>query len=196
MYRDRSLLPTQAIRLAVLGSLALGPRRYGALAAETRHFTAAIVGPSLDLLGTSIELLRFEGLIEPIDGAEMADNAEFRLTESGRAALQTLLGAPLRSPLNDMGRLILALKLRFLHLLPRADQALQAELLVEMADGEVARLAALKRQATSEPGLLGPWLELDLAQAQARLAWFQSLSQSFAEPAGAEPALDPASDEA
>lgn len=194
MYRDRSLLPTQAIRLAVLGSLALGPRRYGALAAETRNFTAAIVGPSLDLLGTSIELLRFEGLIEPIDSAGAAENAEFRLTENGRAALHTLLVAPLRSPVNDMGRLILALKLRFLHLLPRAEQALQAELLAEMANGEVARLEALKRQAASEPGLLGTWLDLDHAQAEARLAWFQSLSQSLAGPVAAELTPGPASD--
>src|SRR5579862_642450 len=110
MYRDKSLMPTQAIRLAVLGSLGLGARRYGELATETRHFTGALVGPSLDLLGTSIELLRFEGLIEPVAGQGMADNAELRLTESGRDALHDLLSAPLRAPLNDVGRLTLALK--------------------------------------------------------------------------------------
>src|SRR5258708_9949928 len=116
MYREKSLMPTKAIGLAVLGSLGLGARRYGDLATETRHFTAAIVGPSLDLLGTSIELLRFEGLIEPIDGQGMEDNAEMRLTAAGTSALHELLIAPLRSPLNDIRRLILALKLRFLHL--------------------------------------------------------------------------------
>src|SRR5579885_3218332 len=110
MYRAKSLLPTQAIRLTVLGMLGMHEHRYGELAAETRHFTGAIVGPSLDLLGTSIELLRFEGLIEPVAGEGMADNAVMRLTEAGRDALHELLGAPLRSPLNDMGRLILALK--------------------------------------------------------------------------------------
>jgi hypothetical protein len=45
MYRDKSLLPTQAIRLAVLGSLGRGERRYAELATETRQFTGAIVGP-------------------------------------------------------------------------------------------------------------------------------------------------------
>ena len=183
MYRDKSLLPTQAIRLTVLGSLGLGARRYGELAGETRHFNAAIVGPSLDLLGTSIELLRFEGLIEPVDGKGMADNAVMRLTETGRVALHDLLVAPLRSPLNDIGRLILALKLRFLHLLPARDQATQAELLVEMAEGEVARLADLRHRAATEPGPFGAWLELDLAQARARLAWFEALRQSLAAPA-------------
>jgi hypothetical protein len=180
MYRDKSLLPTQAIRLAVLGCLGLGARRYGALASETRYFTAAIVGPSLDLLGTSIELLRFEGLIEPVDGQGIADNAEMRLTEAGGEALHDLLLAPLRSPLNDIGRLILALKLRFLHLLPPADQTAQAELMAEMAEGEVARLDDLRQRAASEPGQLAPWLALDLAQARARLDWFEQLRHSLA----------------
>ncbi len=187
MYRDKTLLPTQAIRLAVLGSLGIGERRYAELATETRHFTGALVGPSLDLLGTSIELLRFEGLIEPVAGQGMADNAAMRLTDAGRAALHDLLGAPLRSPLNDIGRLILALKLRFLQLLPPADQIAQAEVMIEMAEGEVARLADLQRRAAGEPGRLGAWLALDLAQARDRRAWFEALKESLAE--SAEPAL-------
>ncbi len=124
MYRDKSLLPTQAIRLAVLGSLAAGPRRYGQLAAETRAFTGALVGPSLDLLGTSIELLRFEGLIEP-------------------------------------------------------ERLAQVELMIDVAEGEVARLEALSQQSAGEPGLLGSWLTLELAQARARLAWFEALKASL-----------------
>ena len=189
MYRDKSLLPTQAIRLAVLGALGNGERRYAELATETRHFTGALVGPSLDLLGTSIELLRFEGLIEPVTGQGMADNATMRLTDAGRDALHDLLGAPLRSPLNDIGRLILALKLRFLHLLPPADRVAQAELMIEMAEGEVARLADLQRRAAGEPGRLGAWLALDLAQARDRLAWFQALKAALVAPAevGATP---------
>ncbi|HUA51603.1 MAG TPA: hypothetical protein VMB81_05535 [Candidatus Sulfotelmatobacter sp.] len=180
MYRDKTLLPTQAIRLAVLGSLGNGTRHYGDLAAETRRFTGALVGPSLDLLGTSIELLRFEGLIEPVAGEGMADNAELRLTEAGRAALHDLLSAPLRAPLNDVGRLTLVLKLRFLHHLPPAERAAQAELMIETAEGEVARLEDLRQRADAEPGLLGAWLDLEIAQARARLAWFEALKPSLA----------------
>jgi len=180
MYRDKSLLPTQAIRLAVLGSLGNGTRRYGELAAEMRHFTGALVGPSLDLLGTSIELLRFEGLIEPVAGQGMADNAELRLTESGRDALHDLLSAPLRAPLNDVGRLTLALKLRYLHHLPPAERVAQAELMIETAESDVARLEDLRRHTAAEPGLLGAWLDSELAQARARLAWFEALKPSLA----------------
>ena len=41
MYRDKSLVPTQAIRLTVLGSLALGARRYGELASATASPTGS-----------------------------------------------------------------------------------------------------------------------------------------------------------
>ena len=59
----------EAIRLAALGSLAGKPQRYAEVAGEVRHFVGRLIGPSLDLLGSSIELLRFEGLIEPVEGA-------------------------------------------------------------------------------------------------------------------------------
>src|SRR3546814_6409886 len=85
MYRDNSLVPKEAIRLAALGLLAERDRPYGDLAREVREFAARIVGPSLELLGTSIELLRFEGLIAPVDGQGMADAAVLRLTDAGRA---------------------------------------------------------------------------------------------------------------
>ncbi|MCK5621032.1 MAG: hypothetical protein KAJ11_01985, partial [Alphaproteobacteria bacterium] len=68
MYRDNTLIPAEAVRLAALGGLADGDKSYGDLAREIRFFVARIVGPSLDLLGTSLELLRLEGLIEAVDG--------------------------------------------------------------------------------------------------------------------------------
>src|SRR5258708_13540575 len=93
MFRDNSLIPAEAIRLAALGLLADAPRRYGDLAAEIRHFTSHVVGPSLDLMGTSLELLRYEGLIETVDGEGTADNAVLRINEPGPAALPGLLPA-------------------------------------------------------------------------------------------------------
>ena len=36
-----------------LGLLAEAPRAYGDLAGEIRYFTSSIVGPSLDLMGSS-----------------------------------------------------------------------------------------------------------------------------------------------
>ena len=62
MYKDNSLIPTEAVRLAALGTLQEGPRRYADLAAEVRGFVGHIVGPSLDLIGPPMELLRVEGL--------------------------------------------------------------------------------------------------------------------------------------
>ncbi len=72
MYRDDTLIPSEAVRLCALGILMLGRRRYAELAREVRHFTSRIAGPSLDLLGTSVELLRFEGLVRAVDGDDDA----------------------------------------------------------------------------------------------------------------------------
>jgi len=72
MFADNTLTPKEAIRLCALGTLALAeqPLRYSELASAIRHFTSRITGPSLDIMGTSIELLKFEGLVLPIDRSE------------------------------------------------------------------------------------------------------------------------------
>ncbi len=105
LFRDRSLVPAEAVRLMALGLLAEAPRAYGDLAGEIRYFTSSIVGPSLDLMGSSIELLRTQGLIEPIEGQGMADNAVMRLLPAGREALGELLQARLGQGQGDINRL-------------------------------------------------------------------------------------------
>jgi DNA-binding PadR family transcriptional regulator len=171
MFKD-SLIPAEAIRLAALGLLAEAPRHYGELAAEIRHFTSRLVGPSLDLMGTSLELLRYEGLIEAVDGKGMSDNAVLRLTRSGSAALTGLLKAQLRAPTSDMNRLALLLKLRFLPLLPEAEQQEQLALVADSLESERARLDELRQHAA--PGLFRDWLEGDLALIDDRIAWLRA----------------------
>ena len=120
MYADNSLTPREAIRLCALGTLAhetssvTESLRYDDLVFAVRHFVSRITGPSLDLMGESIELLRYEGLVES-DDAESA-NPSLKLTETGRATLQTLLKANLRAGNSELNELIIALKFRFLHL--------------------------------------------------------------------------------
>ena len=171
MFRDNSLIPAEAVRLAALGLLAEAPRRYGDLAMEVRHFTSHAVGPSLDLMGTSLELLRYEGLVEAVDGEGMADNAVLRLSERGAAALQGLLRAQLRAPASDLNRLALLLKLRFLHHLPAEEQYAQLELMAESLESEQARLAELRRHTA--PGLFRDWLDHDMALMTERIAWLR-----------------------
>jgi DNA-binding PadR family transcriptional regulator len=172
MFRDNSLIPAEAIRLAALGLLAEAPRRYGDLAAEIRHFTSHVVGPSLELMGTSLELLRYEDLIEAVDGQGTADHAVLRLTERGAAALQGLLRAQLRAPLPDFNRLALFLKLRFLHHLARDEQRTQLTLMAESLDSEQARLGELRRH-NETPGLFRDWLDHDIALMAERIAWLR-----------------------
>lgn len=172
MFRDKSLIPVEAVRLVALGLLAEGPRRYGDLAMEIRHFTSHVVGPSLDLMGTSLELLRYEGLVEAVDGEGMADNAVLRLNERGRAALSELLRAQLRAPVADLKRLTLLSKLRFLHHLPAEEQRAQLALMAEALESEQARLAELRRRHAA-PGLFADWLDRDMALMAERVAWLR-----------------------
>jgi hypothetical protein len=169
MFRDRSLIPAEAIRLMALGLLAEGPRAYGELAGEIRYFTSNFVGPSLDLMGSSIEVLRTQGLIEAADGQGMADNAMMRLLPAGRAMLDELLRARLGQGQGDMNRLALRLKLRFLALLPPAEQAVQRALIGEALESELARLTDLRRRSAAAPTLFRDWLDRDIVALEAHL---------------------------
>lgn len=174
MYRDKTLIPTEAIRLCALGLLTEGPQRYGELAAAVRHISSRIMGPSLDILGTSIELLRLEGLIEPEDAkAPSSENTPLRITEAGQRELMTLLKSRVRSPVDDLNKLVVALKMRFFHLLSEAERQEQIDLLVEATEGEIARLKDLRAHHTGD--LLARWLDHDVAQLEARMAWFEAL---------------------
>jgi len=169
LFRDNSLIPTEAVRLASLALLAETPRRYGDLAAEVRHFTSCITGPSLELMGTPLELLRLEGLVASRSGTGMADNAVLEITEAGRVALGALLRAQLRAPSGDMNRLALLLKLRFLHLLPCEEQGAQIAHIADSLEAEIARLQDLRRGQEAAPPEFRAWLDQDIAALEARL---------------------------
>jgi DNA-binding PadR family transcriptional regulator len=173
MYKDNSLIPTEAVRLAALGLLTEEARSYADLADEVRHFTSRIVGPSLDLIGPPIEVLRVEGLIDSAGDA----GEPLRITEAGRQELMRLLGANLRGPLGEFNKLVIALKLRFLPLLDPAARRLQAELLAEICERELTRLTDLRRHYDGHAGHLIDWLDHDIAQVQQRLDWFRGLQQ-------------------
>lgn len=174
MFRDHSLIPTEAIRLAALGLLAESPRRYADLAAEVRHFTSRIVGPSPELMGTSLELLRYEGLVDAADGESAGTNPTLRLSAAGRDALMTLLRAAVRTPSTDLAKLGLVLKLRFLGHLPAAERAEQIGVVTGAYGSELARLEDLRAHSAATSDLFLGWLDLDIAQVKARIAWLEA----------------------
>lgn len=176
MYRDNSLVPTEALRLAALGLLAEEPRLYGVLARDVRRFVSRLSGPSLELLVPSLELLRFEGLVESVDGRDTDENTVFRLTDSGTEALKTLLRANVRPQVNDFNKLVMALKLRFIDFLSREERLAQLELLEDIHVAERNRLQDLQANDPDiAKGYLNPWIEMELAQAEARISWVQML---------------------
>lgn len=178
MLRDNSLIPIEAVRLCALGRLMQGELAYGELAGEVRHFVSRMVGPSLDLLGTSIELLRLEGLLEALGNKSSDDPSRLlRITDAGREAFRDLMRARVRMPGSDVGKLVLALKLRFLDLLTPEDRDEQIDLMADVYAQERARLVDLRQRSSDDKlsrGHLAEWLELEIAQIDQRLAWFDS----------------------
>ena len=172
MYRDKSLLPKEGIRLAALGLLASeGPMAYAALAQAVRQFTNTFWGPTLDVMSSSIELLRFEGLIEV--GPE--DRREVSITDAGRAHVTELLDSAVRSPSTDFNKLVVALKLRYLHLLPEAERDDQLGALAEARQGERARLVDLRAREGNGSATFLAWLDHEIARIDADLALYAEL---------------------
>lgn len=183
MYRDNTLIPSEAIRLLALGILATGERPYAELAHEVRHFVGHVVGPSLDLVGAPIEVLKVEGLIEETETPAAAPTAEpdgvaappLHITEAGRAELVRLMTSNLRAPVSDINKLIITLKMRFLHLIEPAERRLQAEIMIEMCERQLARMTELRGHHGDAPGHLSAWLDHEIDQTRERLAWFRNL---------------------
>jgi DNA-binding PadR family transcriptional regulator len=169
MFTERALLPAQAARLTALGMLAEWPLHYADLAREVSHFTGCILGQSLDLMGTSLELLRYEGLIEAQAGTGMVDNAEMRITPAGRSALVRLLKAPLQAPSVEVNRLVLALKLRFLPILGGAERAEVQAQIREWYAGEIVRYEELRARHGAHSAPFRRWLDRQIDLDRERL---------------------------
>lgn len=175
MYADNTLTPKEAVRLCALGTLASGPVRYSALANAIRHFISHITGPSLEVMGTSLELLKYEGLVTAVEGVGMEDDALLSITEEGEVELRKLLTANIRPQGSDMNKLIVALKFRFLHLLSEEDQRIQTEILIEAQETELARLEELRQRHSDDTGHLNEWLDHDIETMLSHLTWLKDL---------------------
>ena len=171
MYRDNSLIPKEAIRMAALGALINGNRSYIDISTEVRQFSARIVGPSLDLLGTSIELLKLEGLIEVVENPGGDGEELLRLTTSGFQELKEYLKSTIRSGSSDLNKLVVALKLRFIEVLEPSERLDQLVGLQTMYQAERNRLQDLRKHKEWSAGLLPGLLDLELAVTDQRLSW-------------------------
>src|SRR3546814_9098013 len=110
------------------------------------------MGPSLDLVGAPLEVLKVEGLVanrsnaskpgtgnegdDPESDDPESDDRELTVTPEGLAELRRLLSANVRPQISDLNKLIVALKMRFLHLMEPAERRVQAELLHEICRSE------------------------------------------------------------
>jgi DNA-binding PadR family transcriptional regulator len=184
MYADQTLTPKESIRLCALGTLALGPLRYADLAVAIRHFISRIIGPTPEIMGHSIELLRYEGLVETAAGE--GDEALLRITEDGRSELRTLLVANVRPSSTELTKLVVALKFRFLHLLDPEERIGQVRLLADVCERELTRLRDLRDHHAGDEGCLVVWLDHDIALLESRVGWLRMFAERLADgPSGA-----------
>lgn len=182
MYADQTLTPKESIRLCALGTLALGERRYADLAVAIRHFISRIIGPTPEIMGHSIELLRYEGLVETAAGD--GDEALLRITEDGWSELRTLLLANVRASSTELTKLVVALKFRFLHLLDPEARIGQVRLLAGVCERELTRLRDLRDHHAGDEGCLVVWLDHDIALLESRIGWLRVFAERLADRPG------------
>jgi len=178
MFADKTLTPRETVRLCALGTIADATRTYAEVAGQVRDFITRITGPSLDLLGSSMELLQIEGLIQSADGSSLSDTARLEITDAGREELRRLMTANLRSS-SDLSKLVTALKFRFLHLLPPSDRCGQVELLLDARETELNRLLDMRKTHGHSSGPFNDWLDHEIAQAERALAWLESVCDTL-----------------
>ena len=183
MYSDNSLTPREAIRLCALGILAQseteGNLTYDELVYSVRYFVSMLTGPSLDLMGESIELLRHEDLVEIYAGGD--SQQKLKITDKGFKSLNILLLSSVRPGNNDLNELVMALKFRFFSLLSLEDQVSQIDNFIDVYDTELIRLEELIKKDFSESEYLFGWLEHDAERVSARLKWLQHFRESLIE---------------
>jgi hypothetical protein len=181
MYADNTLTPREAIRLCALGTLAAKPMAYDDVVFAVRHFVSRVTGPSLDLMGESVELLKFESLVEE---TEIGGEILLQITDQGRGVLGTLMRTNLRAGSGDINDLVMALKIKFLEFLPEDDQQAQAEILIETCESELARLDDLRSHHEEASLHLAEWLDIEIQMLSHRLDWLMALRAEIADKDG------------
>jgi DNA-binding PadR family transcriptional regulator len=179
MYSDRTLLPKECLRLCALGTLALSdkPISYADLANSVRHFMSHIMGPSLDMMGSSLQLLKLEGLVKEDTENGAFSDAQLSLTQSGHDKFIELMQGNLRDTSGELSRLIMALKMRFLHLLDDDIRIEQVEILQDVCELDLERVLALREEHADEAATFTGWLEMEVKRLEQKRDWLSSLKK-------------------
>ena len=175
MYSDNTLTPKETVRLCALGSLASEALSYAELAHSIRYFIDRVQGPSIDVLGASVELLKYEGLISQMDD----NNGRLYLTKKGKLELNELLTADIRPNDASYNKLIEALKFRFLHLLEPKEKMHQADILIERIELEKLRLTDLNDLYKDDKSYFKVWLNQDIKNLSKRLRWLKEFKKKL-----------------
>ena len=83
----------------------------------------------------------------------------------------SLLRSNVRAPVDDVNKLVIALKMRFLHMLDHSERQAEIQALIELSDQELARLEDLRTQDCANQSFLADWLDHEITQAESRKAF-------------------------
>ncbi|MCC9625812.1 hypothetical protein LPB41_29405 [Thalassospira sp. MA62] len=171
------MLPKECLRLCALGTLALSdkPISYADLANSVRHFMSHIMGPSLDMMGSSLQLLKLEGLVSENCTDAMLSDAELSLTKAGHTKFVELMQGNLRDTSGELSRLIMALKMRFLHLLDDDIRREQIEILQDVCEVDLDRVLTLREDYANEASNFTGWLDMEVKRLEQKRDWLKSL---------------------
>ena len=179
MFSDNTLTPREATRLCALGTLSEGPLGYAELAREIRAFINYIIGPSLEVLASSIELLKYEDLVYATKAVAGHDGEILAITEKGKKEFHLLLTAGLRPSDSDLNKLITALKFRFLNQLSKEEQREQISLLEYTFTEQLSRLSVLHTQYSKGHGSFPIWLNREIKELKDKLIWLKQFNDEL-----------------
>ena len=82
-----------------------------------------------------------------------------------------LLMAQVRPGATDLNKLIVALKFRFMYLLPLNDQRAQTGILIDTTETELARLDDLRQNHLPDIGHIISWIDFEIKVLTQRIEW-------------------------
>ena len=103
-------------------------------------------------------------------------DAQLSLTDAGHKKFIELMQGNVRDTSGELSRLIMALKMRFLHLLDHDIRTEQIEILQDVCELDLERVLALRDEHANEAENFTSWLEMEVKRLEQKRDWLKSLS--------------------
>ena len=124
--------------------------------------------------GASLNMA-LEGLVKEDSGNAAFSDGQLILTQQGHDKFVELMQGNLRDTSGELSRLIMALKMRYLHLLDDDIRREQLEILQDVCELDLERVLALREEHANEASNFTGWLEMEVKRLEQKNDWLKSL---------------------